>query len=308
MIIVIILVTLLAFFMVNVLPGNIVNIVLGDQYTPAAAAEVTKELNLDQPIIVRYLIWLGQAVRLDFGFSLTSHVSVAQEMIQDALPTVELLVGALITAVVIGSAFAIAGTVTRGPWVDRVGTAIALFFTSMPNFVVGLLVALIFAVDLQLIPSTGWIDPAQGGWGQNLKAMIAPSIVLGFTIFPGVMRIFRAELRGQIESEEYVTLARMKGVSTWRIVWRHVARNSAFGLVTVVAASVGTLISGAVILENIFSIPGLGTMLFTGIQQHDSPVVVGVITIVAVVVVLSNLGADLLYGVLDPRVRDAIDR
>lgn len=308
MVIVIIIVTLAAFVMVNVLPGNIVDVILGDQYTPAAAAQLTKELSLNDPIILRYLIWLGNAATLSFGYSLTTHVSVSQEILQDALPTLELLIGAMITAVIVGSAFAIGSVVSRRQWIDRIGTGFALFCTSMPNFVMALLVTAIFAVQLHLIPSIGWADPSQEGWAANIGAMIVPSIILGLTIFPSMMRIFRSELREQLESEEYVILARMKGISAWRVVWRHVARNSAFGLVTVIAASVGTLISGAVILENIFAIPGLGTMLFTGIQQHDSPVVVGVITVIAVIVVLCNLGADIMYGALDPRVRDALNK
>jgi peptide/nickel transport system permease protein len=308
MIVVILMVTIIAFVMVNLLPGDIISVVLGDQYTPEAAAELTKQLALDQPIPVRYLLWLWRAVHLDFGDSLATHVSVVDSMLQDALPTVELVIGAMLSAVLLGTSLAIASVVARRPWLDHFATGLALVCTSLPNFVLALIVTTIFGMQLQWIPTIGWADPSDAGWAANIQAIIVPSIILGLTIFPGIMRIFRSELQDQLESEEYVTLARMKGVTGWGLIWRHVARNSAFGLITVVAAGLGPLVSGAVILENIFAIPGLGTLLFQGIQLHDSPVVVGCVTVVAVIVVLSNLGADLAYAILDPRVRDALNR
>ncbi|WP_162950269.1 ABC transporter permease [Rhizobium jaguaris] len=307
MIVVILIVTIIAFVMVNLLPGDIVSVILGDQYTPEAAAQLTQELSLDQPVPIRYLIWLWRAVHLDFGTSLATHVSVVESMLQDALPTLELVIGAMVSAVILGSALAIGAVASRNPWIDRAGTALALFCTSLPNFILALIVTTIFGVQLHIIPTIGWADPGDAGWGANIGAIIMPSIILGLTIFPSIMRIFRSELQEQLESEEYVTLARMKGVTGWGLIWRHVARNSAFGLITVVAAGLGPLVSGAVILENIFAIPGLGTLLFQGIQLHDSPVVVGCVTVVAVIVVLSNLGADLVYAALDPRVRDALN-
>ncbi len=308
MIAVMFIVTIIAFVVVNLLPGDVISVILGDLYTPEAAAQVTKELALDQPVAVRYLIWLWRVLHLDFGTSLATHVPVAQSMLRNALPTIELLIGALTVAMLLGALFAIASVVSRRPWIDRLGTGLALFCTAMPNFVFALTATAFLGVQLRIIPTIGWADPATKGWGANLGAIIVPSIILGLTIFPDVMRIFRAELYEQLESEEYVTLARMKGISGWRLIWRHVARNSAFGLVTVIAASVGSLVSGAVVLENIFAIPGMGTLLFQGIQLHDSPVVVGCVTVVAVVVVLCNLGADLMYAVLDPRVRDAMGK
>jgi peptide/nickel transport system permease protein len=307
MAIVILLATIISFVMVNLLPGDVISVILGDQYTPEAAAQLTKELALDQPVAVRYFLWLWRALHLDFGESLATHVPVAQSMLQDALPTIELVVGAMLSAVLLGSALAIGAVVTRKVWVDRLGTALALFCTSLPNFILALIVTAIFGVQLHLIPTIGWADAGDVGWAANIGAIATPSVVLGLTLFPGIMRIFRSELHEQLESEEYVTLARMKGLTGWRLIWRHVARNSAFGLITVVAAGLGPLVAGAVILENIFAIPGLGTLLFQGIQLHDSPVVVGCVTIVAVVVVVSNLCADLTYAVLDPRVRDALN-
>ncbi|MBO0709503.1 MAG: ABC transporter permease, partial [Candidatus Dormibacteraeota bacterium] len=136
-------------------------------------------------------------------------------------------------------------------------------------------------------------------------AMILPCVLLGLGIFAGHMRIFRAELREQLDHEEYVTLARMKGIGTWRLLSRHVARNASFGLITVTAFSLGTLLAGAVIIEQIFSIPGLGSLVFTAINDRDSPLVLGCVTLLAVVIVILNLLADVTYAILDPRVRNA---
>jgi peptide/nickel transport system permease protein len=306
MTVVIVIVTLLAFLMINLLPGDIVSAILGEQYTPEAAEQITKALSLDQPVAVRYLHWLWRAIHLDFGKSLITGVPVIESMAQDALPTLELLSGAIIFAVLLGTLLAVAAVVTRNPWIDRLATGLALVCTAMPNFVLALIVTAIFAIQLRWIPNIGWASPFDVGWGANIAAIAVPALMLGLSVFPSVMRIFRSELHEQLESEEYVTLARMKGVTGWRLVWRHVARNSAFGLITVTAASIGTLVSGAVIVENIFAIPGFGTLLFQSIQLHDSPVVVGCVALAAVIVVLCNLGADLMYAALDPRVRDAL--
>jgi peptide/nickel transport system permease protein len=308
LVVVVIVVTMLAFILVNILPGNVLYVILGDAYTKQTAAALSQQLGLNHPLAYRYFEWLWHAMHFNFGTSLTTHLPVTTEIKQNILPTVELVIGAQVVATVLGVVFAVASVATRIAWIDRLGTGIALFATSMPAFVLALIVTSIFAVHWHLIPTIGWANPSQAGWGANIRAIATPAIILGLSIFPGHMRIFRSELYEQIESEEYVTFARMKGVSTWRLMTRHLARNSAFGLITVVAVGTGTLIAGAVILENIFAIPGIGTLLLQAIQQHDSPVVEGCLSMIAVAIVVLNLIADLSYALLDPRVRDAQQR
>lgn len=297
-------VTIVAFFMVNILPGNILFVILGENYSKASAAAVTKQLNLNHPLLIRYFDWLGHAVRGDFGSSLVSHASVTSLMRTDALPTIELVIGGQLVALVLGVGLAVLSVGSRRAWVDRIGTGAGLFAASMPAFVLALLIVWVFSMHWHIVSPDGWSAPAHG-WGKNLRDIALPAILLGIGVFPGHMRIFRAELYEQIEGEEYVTLARMKGVSTRRLIFRHLTRNSAFGLLTVTAVSTGTLIAGAVILENIFGIPGIGSLILQGVQTRDAPVVQGCITVVAVVIVILNLLSDVGYMLLDPRVRDA---
>jgi len=297
-------VTVVAFILVNVLPGNITYVILGDNYTKASAALITKELGLNHPIIVRYLDWLGNAVQGKFGSSLISHEPVSESMRSDALPTIELVLGGQLVATFLGVIIAVSSVASRKAWVDRLGTGFGLFATSMPPFVLALLLVAIFAQHWHLISPLGW-SPPSAGWGKNLSDIAVPCFLLGLGVFPGHMRIFRSELYEQLENEEYVTLARMKGMGTRRLMVRHVAKNAGFGLITVLAVSTGALIAGAVILENIFGIPGIGSLILQGVQDRDAPVVEGCLAVVAVLIVLFNLLADIAYMLVDPRVRDA---
>lgn len=302
MVVVVITVTFLAFMLVNLLPGNIIEAILGTDYTKAAAVQLTKELGLSQPLLVRYGDWLGNAFRGDLGDSLVTHLSVASTIGQTVWPSVELLIGAQLSAFVLAGAIAIGSVVSGRVWVDRAGTSLSFLATSIPGFVVGILLLELFSVRLHLVPSIGWIAPSAGGWGQNLSAMALPCFVLSLIVFPGYMRVFRNELYAELHSE-YVLLARTKGISRTRLVLRHVVRNSLFGLITVSAFSLGTLVAGAIIIEKIFAIPGIAALILDGITNRDSTVVVGCVAIVAIVIVLLNLAADLLHAALDPRVR-----
>lgn len=297
--------TLVTFILVNVLPGNIIFVILGNNYTKHAAEVLTQELGLNKPLLVRYFDWLGGALHGDFGRSLTTHVSVTHTIFADLPPTIELVIGGQLVATGLGIALAIASVASGKRWLDRTNTGFALFCTSMPSFVLALLLLALLAARWHLVSPVGWVSPSQGGWGANLSAIALPCILLGLGFFPGHMRIFRTELLDQMEGEEYVTLARMKGISTFRLMSRHVARNSSFGLVTVLAVSTAGLVGGAVILEQIFAIPGIGQLIITSLQTRDSPTVEACVTLVAVLIVIMNLVADITYAVLDPRVRDS---
>jgi peptide/nickel transport system permease protein len=300
-------VTLLSFVLVNVLPGDIRRVLLGDSYNEQAAAQLTKELDLNQPLVLRYLHWLGGALHGDLGSSLIAHQSVLKSIMSAAGPTTELVIGAQLFAILLAVIVALASVTFRKPWVDRTGTSLALIASSIPSFVLALLLLALFSVHWHLVSSIGWQAPSSAGWGANLQSMALPCFLLGLSVFPGHMRVFRAELNEQLETEEYVTLARMKGISTWRTMTRHVARNSAFGLITVIAFSTGFLIAGAVLIEQVFSIPGIGSLILNAINNRDSPMVEGCVALLAVFIVLLNLLADIAYAWLDPRVRDGVN-
>jgi peptide/nickel transport system permease protein len=298
-------VTLLAFAVVNLLPGNIIAVILGANYTKASAAILTKQLHLNEPLIVRYFNWVGDLLHGNLGHSLLNGQSVGQALWQAAPPTAELILVAQIIAIILGVTFAVAAVAARSPWVDRIATGLSLFGNSIPAFVTALLALLLFADHWHLVSNLGWSAPSTAGWGANLRAILLPSLTLGISVFPGYMRIFRREMQEQLENEEYVTLARMKGISHRRLILLHVARNSALGIVTLIALSTGLLVGGAVIVEQIFGMPGIGELLISAISNRDATTVEGCIVVIAATIVILNLLADLLYAAFDPRVRDA---
>jgi peptide/nickel transport system permease protein len=297
--------TLLSFCVVNVLPGDVVHTILGDNYNAQAAAALRLKLGLDKPLVVQYFDWLGGALHGNFGTSLTTGQSVGAEIGTAAPPTVELIIFAQIFGIVIAFIGATIAVVTRWRWLDSTITAIALAANSMPPFIAGLLLLDLLSTRYHVVSSIGWVAPNAGGLGGNLQAMALPAFVLSLAVFPAYLRIFRGELREQLEGEEYVVLARLKGISTARLIVRHVTRNSLFGLLTVIGISTANLFAATVIIEQIFSIPGLGQLLFNSVTNHDSTTVLGCISLIAVIIVVFNLLIDLSYAALDPRVRDA---
>jgi peptide/nickel transport system permease protein len=302
MIPVIIGVTLVSFALVNVLPGNILYSILGTDYTPAAAKSLSIQLGLNHPLITRYFDWLWQLLHGNLGTSLITHESVSHAILQALSPSLELVITAQIMAIVLGVAFAVASVMAPTPWVDRIATSLALAGNSIPAFVTALVFILIFAVHFHWVSSIGWQPPSSAGWLANIGAISLPSLCLAISIYPGYMRVFRREMYDQLENEEYVTLARMKGVTRKGLTFRHVVRNSALGIVTLIGLSTGLLIGGAVIVEEVFGIPGIGTLLFQAINSRDATMVDGCILVIAIAIIAINLIVDILYAVLDPRV------
>jgi peptide/nickel transport system permease protein len=303
MIVVLICVTALGFGLVNLLQGDVLFALLGENYTPQAAAQLTAELHLDQPIWTRYLYWIGGVLQGDLGTSLVTKQSVADAIGGALPPTVELLIGAQIVALAL--ALVTTALAVRYRWADKVVTFIALVSNSIPSFVLALLLIIVFATTFHALPSIGWADPDRAGWAQNIRAMVMPSIALGFSIFPEYMRVFRSEIQQQLEQEEYVTLARMKGVSPRRVLLRHVVFNSMGGLLTLIAMTTGFLIGGVVIVEEVFSIPGIGSLVFDAISNRDSIMLEGALVLIAAGVVVANLVGELVHMRIDPRVRPA---
>jgi peptide/nickel transport system permease protein len=301
MIVVLICATLLGFLLVRLLKGNEIFALLGDNYTKQAAAQLNHELGLDKPLPLQYLDWLGGAVRGDFGTSVTTHEPIAHSLLTALGPTVELLIGAQLVALLLTTL--VTAVSVRWRWTDRLATGLALLFSSVPPFVLGLLMIILFASVLHLLPAIAWSAPSAGGWGKNFKGMIMPWVALGVSVFPGYMRVLRSQVYEQVDHEEYVTLARMKGLAGRRVLGRHVLPNSLSGLITLVAMTTGFLISGVVIVEQVFGIPGEGSLVYQAITNRDANTLEGAIVMIAVAVVLLNLIGDLIQMRLDPRVR-----
>ncbi|HEY7276296.1 MAG TPA: ABC transporter permease [Trebonia sp.] len=301
MIVVLICATVLGFLLVRLLKGNEIFALLGDNYTKQAAAQLNHELGLDKPLPLQYLDWLGGAVRGDFGTSVTTHEPIAHSLLTALGPTVELLIGAQLVALLLTTL--VTAVSVRWRWTDRLATGLALLFSSVPPFVLGLLMIILFASVLHLLPAIAWSAPSAGGWGKNFKGMIMPWVALGVSVFPGYMRVLRSQVYEQVDHEEYVTLARMKGLAGRRVLGRHVLPNSLSGLITLVAMTTGFLISGVVIVEQVFGIPGEGSLVYQAITNRDANTLEGAIVMIAVAVVLLNLIGDLIQMRLDPRVR-----
>lgn len=301
MIVVLICATVLGFLLVRLLKGNEIFALLGDNYTKQAAAQLNHELGLDKPLPLQYLDWLGGAVRGDFGTSVTTHVPIAHSLLVALGPTVELLIGAQLVALLLTTL--VTAVSVRWRWTDRLVTGLALLCSSVPPFVLGLLMIILFASVLHLLPAIAWSAPSAGGWGKNFKGMIMPWVALGVSVFPGYMRVLRSQVYEQVDHEEYVTLARMKGLAGRRVLGRHVLPNSLGGLITLVAMTTGFLISGVVIVEQVFGIPGEGSLVYQAITNRDANTLEGAIVMIAVAVVLLNLIGDLIQMRLDPRTR-----
>jgi len=308
MIIVVLGVSFLTYTIMFILPGDIVSFLLGDNYTPEAAEALTKELHLDQPFLVRYFSWLWEFITGQVGNSLVPpHESVYALIGKSLLPTVELLVVAEVTAIVLAVLLAVVSVASRSKTVDRIIQVVSLSAHSIPGFVLGLLLIILFAVELKIASPRGWVSPfvGNGTWGDNIVHILFPGLVLGLYTFPVVMRVFRAELIEQLDYEDYVTLARLKGIPGRRVIFGHVLRNSSFGLLTIVGINLSRLIGGAVVVEAVFAIPGMGTRIREAVAAHDTPTALVTVTVIAIFVVVMNLLIDVLYAILDPRVRDA---
>lgn len=308
MLIVVLGVSFLTYAIMFLLPGDVVSYLLGDDYTEEVAAQLRAELHLDQPFLVRYFTWLGEFLTGQGGTSLVPpHQDVWGLVWKSLLPTVELLIVAQLFAILLAVLLAVISVASRSRVVDRTIQTIALACNSIPGFVMGLLLIMLFSVQLRLLSPRGWVSPfgPGGSWAENIAHIVFPGIVLGIFTFPALMRVFRAELVEQLDYEDYVTLARLKGISGRRVVFVHLLRNSSFGLLTVVGVNLARLVGGAVIIEAVFSIPGIGTLIRQSVVSHDTPTALVTVTVIAIAVVLMNLVVDILYAVLDPRVRDA---
>ncbi len=297
-------VSVLTFLLLNLLPGSIALAIAGPGADPQSIKAIEIQDGLNKPLWDRYWQWLWHAVQGNLGRSLTSSESVTS-LVAHALPvTLEVIIVAQVVALALAVPAALVALADRSGRTDRALGAVAFAGVSAPHFLWGIILILVFSVRFHLLPATGWV-PLTQSLGSNLKSAILPAATLGIGEFSFYMRILRGDMIDQMR-EEYVTTARAKGLSSSRVLVGHVLRNSLFSLITVVGVNFGKLISGAVIVETLFALPGLGNLLVTSIYQRDVNVVQGVVVITAVAFVIINLAVDLLYSTIDPRVRHAV--
>jgi peptide/nickel transport system permease protein len=295
------LVATIVFVLLRVIPGDPVQILLGlNVVDPAVLHRLRGELGLDRPLIVQYITWIGGLVRGDLGVSIRSQTPVT-DLVGRALPvTLELASLSLLVGVGLSVAFGMAAARRRGKASDVAITSAALVGISLPSFVLGLVAIYLLSIQLNLLPSEGFVsffeDPLQ-----NLTLMLMPSLTLGMVSAGILVRMMRRNLIDQLD-EDYIRTARAKGASEQRVFYGHAMRNAIMPYVTIAGIEAGALLSGSVIIESIFAIPGMGRLMITSISQRDYPVVQGAVLVVATLYVMVNFIVDLIYAWLDPRV------
>jgi peptide/nickel transport system permease protein len=295
-------VTFLTFAVMNVLPGDAAQQLLGANATPAQVHALEVKLHLNEPFWARYGNWLGGVATGHLGSSIQSGQSVTSTLAQRLPLSIELLAFAFIISIGVAVPVAVLAARKPGGLTDRLSMVISMLGLSIAPFVMALLLVLLFAVTLRWLPAIGYVSLSQSVGG-NIKSLVLPAISIGFPLACVYTRLLRSDIVEQMQNEDYVITARAKGITPWQVLVRHALRNSAFGLITLIGLNLGTLVGALVIIEQIFSLPGIGQVLFQAINSRDVPVVEAVVLIFALVVVLANLLTDLLYAVLDPRIR-----
>ncbi|WP_439851249.1 ABC transporter permease [Pseudomonas syringae] len=298
-----ILVSLFVFTLQKLLPGDPVLAMAGEERDPAVMEYLRDKYRLDDPLPVQYLNWVGNVLTGDFGTSLRTEQPVTTLLASKLPVTIELAVLALLIALLIGIPTGIISAVRKGTAVDYGANVVALSGISIPHFWLGILLIMIFAVKLQWLPASGFV-PMGEDFGQNLKTLILPAFVLGAGLSGILMRHTRSAML-EVLRTDYVRTARAKGLFPRTVILKHALRNALMPIVTLATLLFGELLGGAVLTEQVFSIPGFGKMIVDAVFNRDYAVVQGVVLCVAIGFLLLNLLADVLYRLINPRLRTA---
>lgn len=289
------------FVLVRLVPGDAASVILGDQASAASLAALREKLGLDQPVHVQYLAFLGKILTGDFGQSLSSGRSVIREVLLVLPSTIELTVAAITIGLVFGLPLGVAAALSRNGWVDYVSRVVSLIGLSFPAFVSGILMLIVFAIQLNWFPVLGNTSGA-GSFAERMRALALPALNLGIIMTAYVMRVTRAAMLGVL-TEDYIRTARAKGVGPAQLVVTHALRNGLIPIITVVGLYFGTLIGNSVLTEIIFNRPGLGKLIIGALNARDYTLLQGLMIIFAICVIVVNTLTDLAYGLVDPRVK-----
>lgn len=298
-------VSLLVFVVTRLTPGDPARVLLGPRATEEQVALLRTAYGLDQPIYVQYATWLGRVVRGDLGESIQLHRPVLSEVLERFRGTLILAAAAMVVSFSVGITFGLFAALRANTFVDRTLMSVALLGISMPPFWVGLILIIMFSLVLRWLPATGMISPTGGGdLGDIVLHLILPAVSLAVVPLAVIARLTRANVL-EVLNQLYVRTARAKGLPPRTVVLRHIMRNTLVGTVTILGLQAGWLLAGTVYIETVFAWPGIGAMLVNAILQRDYPLVQGGVLLVATMYVLINLGTDVLYLYLDPRLRHA---
>lgn len=300
-----VLISMLAFSLLLLLPGDPALAILGEEIANVNEGEayfaLREEMGLNDPIPIQYLNWAGQALQGDFGTSIRNKTPIGEDITHHALPTIELAILSLVAALAIAIPTGVLAALKPNSPVDLGSTIVALAGVAVPHFFLGILLIYAFAIWLGILPPSGYIPPWEDP-GENLKLMLMPAFTIGTGLAAVLMRQIRSALL-EVLQNDYIMTARAKGLVEHAVVLRHALKNAAIPVVTTLGQQMGTLIGGAVVTETIFSIPGMGRMIVESIFFRDFPVVQAMVLVLSLSVLVANLLTDLAYGYLDPRIR-----
>lgn len=294
---------IIVFFIVHSVPGDITSALLGQEASPAQIEALRQRLNLDQPIPAQFFAWFGGVVRGDLGSSHYMRMPVVEAIAQRIEPTVMLALFSTLVAVALGLSLGVVAAIRHNTLTDYVVMLVAMLGLSLPTFWLGLLMILLFAVNLQWLPAAGYVSIKESPL-DTVRYLIMPALALGFSQAAVIARMTRASMLDALR-EDFVRTARSKGLPEPRVILRHALRNAMLPVLTVIGLSIATVAGGVVVTETVFNIPGAGRLVIESVQRRDYPVIQGAVIAVAFVYALVNLLVDLSYLGLDPRVRYA---
>ena len=295
---------IVAFFVFSLLyiaPGDPAAVIAGDQASPADVERIRQSLGLDQPFLVQFWTWLWRILHGDLGTSIFTNLPVSALIAQRIEPTVSLMALTLVLTIFIAVPLGVVAAWKAGSWIDRAVMTFAVFGFSLPVFVVGYVLAYVFALEFEWLPVQGYRPFAEGFWPW-LESLILPSIALGCVYIALIARITRASML-EVLQQDYIRTARAKGLGQSSILFVHALKNAAVPIVTVIGIGVALLIGGAVVTESVFAIPGLGRLTVDAILRRDYPVIQGIVLVFSLVYTLVNLLVDVTYTLVDPRIR-----
>ncbi|WP_315719537.1 MULTISPECIES: ABC transporter permease [unclassified Bradyrhizobium] len=294
-------VALFVFSLLYIAPGDPAVVIAGDQASPADVERIRANLGLDQPFLVQFGSWVWRLLHFDLGTSIFTNLPVSAMIAQRIEPTLSLMMVTLVLTILIAVPLGVIAAWKAGTWIDRVIMAFAVFGFSVPVFVVGYILAYVFALKFDLLPVQGYTPLSQGFWPW-LQNLILPAVALGCVYIALIARITRAAML-EVLQQDYIRTARAKGLGQGGILFIHALKNAAVPIVTVVGIGIALLIGGAVVTESVFAIPGLGRLTIDAILRRDYPVIQGIVLLFSFVYVLVNLLIDITYTLVDPRIR-----
>ncbi len=298
---VMLIVGVVVFMLIHITPGDPAAVMLGDRATGEQIEQLREQMGLNEPLIVQFTEWFGNALRLDFGDSFFLDMPVTEALRERAQPTLLLTTYALLIEILIGIPCGVIAAIKRNSIIDRWLMIMSIAGAAIPTFFLGIMLILIFAVRLQWLPSGGYV-PIQEDPREHFKSMILPAFCLGFSAAGLLARLVRSSMLDVLR-DDYIRTAMAKGLKFRDVVTGHALRNALIPAVTVIGYSLGALLGGAVVTETVFTIPGMGRLVVQSIARRDYPLIQGAIMLTAAIYVLVNLLVDVLYVYIDPRIR-----